>query len=203
MGDWLELSEALLRLPWWGCKSTGSASTSGYICKRAFPLSSDRDCRVSAFPFEEVPGDGVLLSCWRAAVSLSALDNAQGEGGRGASTGLKLGEEHTGGVPFAGERSEGDPWSGVLRGLGSGKRRFSSSSMAAGGDTRLAGLSWSLPFADRLPHARVASGPAEERVYSASSTLTLWGSRGRGMAEVRSVSDMRRRRAAAFVKCSE
>lgn len=173
VGDWLELSDALLRLPWRGCRSTGSASTSGYICKRALPLSSDRDCRISVFPFEEGPGDGVLLSCWRAAVSLSALDNVQGEGARGASTGIRLGEEDTGGVPFAGERFEGDPSSGVLRGLGRGKRRFSSSSMAAGGDTRLAGFSWSLPFADRLPHTREASGPEEEWAYSASSTLTL------------------------------
>ena len=76
VGDWLELADALLRLPWWGCKVVGSVSTSGYICKRAFPLSSGRDCRISvAFPFEEGPGGGALLSCWRAAVSLSALDN--------------------------------------------------------------------------------------------------------------------------------
>ena len=48
----------------------------------------------------------------------------------------------------------------------------------------------------------MAGGPAEERAYSASSTLTLCGSKGRGTAE-RSVSDMRRRRAAAFVKRGE
>lgn len=104
-------------------------------------------------PFAEEWGNGVLLSCWRAAVSLNALDNAQGESGRAASTGLRLGEEETGGVPFAGEQFEGDPLLGDLRGLGRGKRRFSSSSMAVGGDTKLAGFSRGLPFAGRLPHA--------------------------------------------------
>lgn len=203
VGDRLELSDALLRSPWRDCRPTGSASTSGYICKRDFPLSSDRDCRISVvFPIAEGPGEGVLLSSWRAAVSLNALDNAQGESRREASTGLRLGEEDTGGVPFVGERFEGDPLMGVLRGLGRGKRRFSSSSMAVGGDTKLIGFSRALPFAVRLPHAWVGGGPAEERAYSASSTLTLCGNKGRGTVEGRSVSDMRRRRAAAFVKCS-
>ena len=148
VGDRLELSDALLRPPWRGCRSAGSASTSGYICKRDFPLSSDRGCRISVvFPFAEESEDGAFLCCWRAAVSLNALDNAQGESGRGASTGLRLGEEDTGGVPFAGERSEGDPLTGVLCGLGRGKRRISSSSMDVGGDTKPIGLSRRLAFA--------------------------------------------------------
>ena len=126
VGDKLELSDALLRPPWQGRRWAGTASTPGYFCKRGFPLSSDRDCRTSVvFPFAEGlgDGDGALLSCWRATVSFNALDNAQGESGRWGSTGRKLGEEDADGLPFVGERFEGDPLTGDLRGLGRGKRR--------------------------------------------------------------------------------
>ena len=102
------------------------------------------------FPFTDGSGDGVS---WRATVSLNALDSAHGESGNGESIGRRLGEEDTDRVPFAGERSEGELLMGVLRGLGRGKRRSSSSSMAIVGGTKFIGFSRDLPFTGRLPHA--------------------------------------------------